>query len=123
MIIQDCVDRMAQISAIQGLVVAGSAAIELAPIAQDVLTVLVLREQIKLWCAGGLKRFGQGLLLIHQVRKSPAMTFGLIRQLIGTILGVRDQAVAAQGHHLNGLSMVLFEACELRFDVFHKRAV
>jgi hypothetical protein len=123
LIIQNGVDGLAQVSAIQGLVVARSAAVELAAVTKAVWMAFCLGEQIKLRGAGCLKSLGKRLFLIHQVWEAPAVTCGLIRQLIGAILGVRDQAVAADAHHLNDLSKVLFQAREFRFNVFDKRAV
>ena len=51
------------------------------------------------------------------------MAAGLIGELLRPVLGMGDQAVAADAHQLDPFGIVLLQACELRFHMFHKRAV
>ena len=66
---------------------------------------------------------GPGLLLIQQVWEAPAVAFGLIRQLFRPILGVGDQAVAADAHQLHRIAEVVVQSSDLGLHMFHKWAM
>ena len=91
---QDRIQCPAQIAAIQCNLVSWAAAVELAAIAQDLKARIIGAEQIKLGRAGTLKGFGQVLLLIEQIGKTPLLLFCLLTQAFGTILWMGGEAVA-----------------------------
>ena len=91
---EDRIDCPAQIATIQWHIIAWAAAVELAAVAQDLKARIIGAEQIKLRCAGTLKGFGQVLLLIEQIGKTPLLLFCLLTQAFGTILWMGGEAVA-----------------------------
>jgi hypothetical protein len=84
---------------------------------------VVLAEQIKLRCTGGLERFRQHLLIVQKIWKCPAMALGLLRQLCWTVLGMGDQTIAAESNELDPRSEVVLKASDLRFDVLYEGAM
>ena len=99
--IEDRFHCPAQIAAIQWHLVSWAAAVELASIAQDLKARIIGAEQIKLRRAGTLESFGQVLLLIEQIGKTPLLLFCLTTQAFRTILWMGGEAVAGdsqQGH-------------------------
>ena len=99
--VEDRIQCPAQIAAIQCNLVSWAAAVELAAIAQDLKARIIGAEQIKLRRAGTLEGFGQVLLLIEQIGKTPLLLFCLLTQAFGTILWMGGEAVAGdsqQGH-------------------------
>merc|ERR1711965_1201080 len=93
--IKHSIHGSAQVLAVQRLVVARSTSIQLAAIPQGLKAVSLCSEYVKLRGAGCPKIPGQALFFIQQVRKLPAMASGLIGQLLRSVLGMGDQAVAA----------------------------
>ena len=51
------------------------------------------------------------------------MAFGLIRQLFRPVLGVGDQAVAADAHQLHRIAEVVVQLSDLGLHMFHKWAL
>jgi hypothetical protein len=51
------------------------------------------------------------------------MALGLLRQLCWTVLGMGDQAVAAEANELDPRSEVVLQASDLRFDVLYEGAM
>ena len=113
----------AEISTIQRGIVAGSAGVQLSPVAQGLAVFCIWTEQIELRGAGCIQRLRQRLFLVHQITEAPAMAFGLLRQMRFIILGVGDQAVAAHRQHLHARVVIGIQTGQLRFHMLHEGTV
>ena len=56
-------------------------------------------------------------------RESPALALGLICQLFRSVLGVGDEAVAADAHQLHRIAEVVIQPAELGLHMLHKGAM
>ena len=95
--VQDRIQCHAQIATIQWLIVPWAAAVELTAITQALEARFIGAEQVELRCAGTFQSFGQALLFIEEIGKTPLPLLCLMAQPFRAILRMGDEAVAGDG--------------------------